>query len=297
MSIVSVEFHPESGTGTRELEEATHELKYIVRTNSRYDEAKVVFEDPRLPKLGNSYVLGPNNESLVYCNHLSCDFADVTPSGRLFIVTARFTSKLTPKELENLQTGGGGVTIVNPLTLPPKVTHGGSTEQSFITTKDRNGDPIVNTVGEPFIDRPAIPKGFYEITITRNEFPLAPGLYLNLAYHVNATSWRGSLARYWLCTSIRHGELMVDGPFSYFEVSYSFAYNRSSWDVEILNAGLNFNKGGSRKPILDLFGNPVTTPVPIIESGTAAMALGGTPHYRTFRLYPEVEFPTELGIF
>lgn len=286
MSVVSVQEHPESGSGSREVTDRTYTRRLLVRCSSRTDEAKVVLENPAIPTLGSLYVLGTSDDQNCYCTSVKCDLVENTVSGRLFSVTCEYKANLSQNDLENLREDG----VPNPLTFPPRIASGGTVE--FLTTplKDINGVDIKNTAGDLFVDAPQASRAFYRVSIVRNEYPLNLNLYGNTIYKVNSVAWQTGAKRTWLCESITHSNLLYQGPYPYYEVTYSFAYKGETWDVEILNAGMRINNGGTLQTAKDKNGNEITSPMALNQAGTALLGPTASGIYLSFKYYKETDF-------
>ena len=95
---------------------------------------------------------------------------------------------------------------------------------------------------------------------------------------------------------------MQENGAAFWQITYTLAVKRDTWDVKVLDAGyaeLDPGSVGAGVPphwvkIVDDFGHEPTEPVPLNGSGRR-LTPGDDPVYLSFRVYREVSYATHLG--
>ena len=163
----------------------------------------------------------------------------------------------------------------SPLLQLPKV-RGGGTRLSKIMANDIDGNPILNTVGDPYdppIEGDATSLTWY---VTRNEPIGDTGFALSnilaRSDKVNMYDFEGFVAGTLKTCIIMYPEREYDAVLRryYVPVEYGFEYKEEGWPVQVLNAGYRYlDKSGSepklRQALVD--GQPATVPVLLTEEG------------------------------
>jgi hypothetical protein len=158
-----------------------------------------------------------------------------------------------------------------------------------IADLDRNGDPIVNTAGDPF--DPAVMRDRTDpvLTVTVN---VADPFDFETAYNfcdsVNDDVFFGAPARYVKIKSIKARRQRAASGVRYWQITYVFAFNRKTWDKVILNQGRREKISGQRRLIL-IDNAPASDPVPLDATGQK-LAPGDAPVFLTFELYTPQDF-------
>lgn len=197
--------------------------------------------------------------------------------------------------------------VRDPFSAPPAVRAYGEAEEEALTV-DRDGEPILNSAGEPFLDPvPTRPRNTLVIEVTRWERRFTYERILDFKDHVNATDWLGWPSGSLLVKDIQPSRQFLDDVgLVAWEVTYRFAYRPdmvvddggedvvifSGHAAKFLDAGLREKRGGTTQPILRGIA-PVTSPVCLKEDGTAA-GPDDPPNYKYHHVYPEAEF-ADLG--
>ena len=141
--------------------------------------------------------------------------------------------------------------------------------------EDVDGEPIVNSAGDPY-DPPLMRyKNRLKIIVERNEsistFSLST--ILALSNTVNVATWNGFPAKTVHLLPIKMPELAYAQSVNlfYFPITYEFEVDYDTWVKQVLNAGFRqLDSSGNLTPIL-INGLPATTPVPLDESGHAIL--------------------------
>lgn len=184
----------------------------------------------------------------------------------------------------------------NPLDVPPRWEWDSWSEERELIQDftSPTAKTILNSAGEPFLNVVTVDRNYPLMRITRNEASYDESLAQTFRDSVNQASVtiKGIAypARYLRCLKISGVEEYHSIIGKYFIVNYEIAVNPDTWDLKILDAGLNQLSSGKLIPI-ERDGIPVTQPECLNGSGVA-LAVGGTPVYLTFRRFPEKDFTT-----
>ena len=185
-------------------------------------------------------------------------------------------------------TQGGENADGNPLNKPIEVRWG-SERYERVVDEDINGDPIVNSAGDPFDPPLVIDDSRPVLQITRNEATFDAGLADAYKDTINSEPWRGNDAKTWKVAEIT-GKREFHAEFGYYYVvDYEFHFRPETWTKRVLNQGMRAKSGSTRKAIATSDGTPISTPVPLDAAG-AALAPDGTPIWLEFEVYPSVAF-------
>lgn len=208
------------------------------------------------------------------------------------------------KPIDPAQTGadsGGGAILNNwimaPWTAPPSLDWA-SEQVEWAITHDRDGEPILNTAGDPF-DPPILDSFSIPIaTVSRVEKSYNPLWIPNYENTTNKNAWLGWAAETVLCKSIA-GSRFIDPDWGVlWNVTYSYAFKptvkavddtviQAGWDAYVLNAGLREKKDGKLRPI-HLGNAPTSTPLPLDDDGKYNPT--GEPKYLTFKVKRTSDF-------
>lgn len=188
----------------------------------------------------------------------------------------------------------------NPLTRPPvwKVSFQQTQEPAV---RDRNNDPILNSAKLPF-DPPImleVSRPIVTVTFNKPSFAIADAEYIQDA--VNSDTWYGMAPRTLRLVGIEGSSVQENG-FAFWQITYTLAIKRDTWDVKPLDAGyaeLDPGSVGAEIPahwvkIVDDFGKEPTEAVPLNGSGRK-LSPDDDPVYLEFRVYREISYATNLG--
>lgn len=226
------------------------------------------------------------------------DAREVSEDGKSWDVTLSY-SQTSPQDQAGGSGGGAmpGAFILSPFNIKPSVQWGSETED-VARTHDRDGEPILNTAGDPFDPPILVPVSNPVATIQRNLTSYDGSWVGSYKDHVNKSPWMGYPPNTVLCRDIT-GESVHDTDWGwYWRVTYQFAFRpiwvkggkviQPGWSAQVLNAGMRQLKDGELEQIL-VQGVPASSPVPLKEDGSEAKP-DDDPHYLTFDVYPEAEF-------
>lgn len=291
MGVISVESIPEGWAGNWDKQrQRTYKRKFRVETDSR-DDGPVTIRlattgappVPLVPRIGSKYfVTSTEQDAGSFCSNVATDFEDLTPLGLSWILTfdyAPFDFSLFGND---------------PTAWPILITFG-SAKYERIVTVDQDGNPILNSAGDPFESPVTIDESRSIITVQRNELvkyvegtggfnPLLAELYRDT---VNNELWNGFEAKTVKCSSITTGAPQYDSNNEvwYYQVTYVFEIDRDAWTKRLLDQGYNVISAGVRKPYL-LGGQKPEEPILLNGSG----AFTTTPHFLSYEGYPLRDF-------
>lgn len=191
----------------------------------------------------------------------------------------------------------------NPDTGLPKDCWSGSGSTTTIPIyKDKDGDEIVNSAGDP-LEGAERESTEFVLTLTKSYADLAwSSIAESRTNTVNASEWNGSAARTWKASfrSAQKKEMTSSDSNTtkvYWEVSWEFHYRAEGWVYEPWDVGFNqlvtsdgtpSASGSKRAAILGADKKPVKSPVSL--AGGVAKGAGQPPDSLTFHLYQESDF-------
>ena len=162
----------------------------------------------------------------------------------------------------------------NPLHLPTRFSFEPATEE-VPAFEDVDGNPIVNSAGDPY-DPPLMRRVLRaKLKVRRNESPSAVNLptLLALSNTLNMAAWNGFPPKTVLLEPLQLPEAefsQVTQQF-YFPFQYEFSINFDTWVKQVINAGVReLDSSGNLKQIT-INGQPVSNPVPLDKEGHAIM--------------------------
>jgi len=160
----------------------------------------------------------------------------------------------------------------NPLNEPAELKVSGQLF-SEVMVVDANGDPVLNSAGDPFID-PPIEKDRARglITFTKNT-ATPPAWVFSLQNSLNLagfTIWGGAISVGASKAKFREPE--ITGPHerngtTYYTVSGTIEVDDNGWDANVLDAGWRQKSGSDRVAIVNADGSEPQQPVPLDGSG------------------------------
>lgn len=246
-----------------------------VLTDIETDGADVVLSAMELPDKGDT-----RNGGASVCTRRSAEQDD---NDRLnWTVTVSWEPRTSEHE------GGGGTT---PPTSRPVRRSFSTVAVDKAATKDRDGNPILNTAGVEFDPPPHYRVYNAVATFVRYESTFSSAFALQLAGAVNAAAWGGFEPGQVQCTEVSATEVFEDGV-RYWEVTYSFEATREGWQLSLLSNGSTKVVDCEHVAIEDSNGVLLTEPVPLDENGDVISPcdLPGAAYYVTANVYQEYDF-------
>ena len=242
---------------------------------------QTILGDSEAPKLGEELSEG----SGIYCVQVRA-----TPVGQtLWHVEAEYT---TPGREEYRRRDP------NPLNWAARIRWS-AVVMRMPVWYDRDGNPILNTAGEPF-DPPLEVDRKLPVVEVRVNMPYVPSWILGYREAINSTAWYidGLIVaeKCAMMDSIEVSEVQVVNNIAYREVAYRavIAPTLLGWQPRILNAGYSALVGSAQdKQLVPIVINGTTPshPVPLDRHGRRIYK--PTPEnvvWLTFNVYPELDF-------
>lgn len=168
------------------------------------------------------------------------------------------------------------------------------TEDEDLDPDTGEGQPYVNTVGDPLLDPPATEETRPVINIARNEASYNDAWAAQFKDCVNQGEFLGYPPNTVKCKDIKPERIYDPDWGYYFRVVYQFEIrddeDGNGFTHLVLNAGYRQKKDGAGDPInvTDANGQQVTDAVPLQKDGSYKP--GGDPYYLQFYPFPSVDF-------
>lgn len=263
----------------------SYTLNWYVKTNSANDRAATVLLYVRANVL-NYYSSGTEADLGCFLKTLNCSLVEADNDNRLWKVTGEYSSDKDKRDTEE-------EAIENPLLRHWDVSWSTETYQR-VATKDIDGAPIHNAADEDFIDPAEVERSRLQLTIRRNEKYFDAQKMLSYVDTVNKRKFYGSepqTAKIKSITASEKVENTTDGPFRYYEVTYTIQFREDGWLLSLLNQGLRRKIGdGVYAKLKDQEGQPLTKPVLLNEDGDDVLGDGEEPVFIDFQVYKEKDF-------
>jgi hypothetical protein len=209
-----------------------------VRSNDSEDGPSVILTTPGLPAIGSTWSEGNDIDAYAYC-WPTVKISQFGPKGepdRTWLVENKFTTE----PLTRCQT----TTIENPL-LEPHEIGGSFLKYRVEATHDRNGVALLNSAGQQFrgsiIERD---KSHPTIRIGKNFSTLPLSTYAPMIDTVNDSALWGLPARCIKLSNASFERRLFGTCTYYYNVTYEFDVDYSTFDREILDHGTKVLKSG-----------------------------------------------------
>lgn len=254
--------------------ERNYSRVYLIITNSVFDTVVEAAVTPVLPALGDLFP----SDSTAYCQKLKGVQEPFSP--KVWTFTASFSNK---RQLN-----------VNPLLVPTEFVWGSEQFQRAYS-KDRFGEAILNSAGDPY-DPPVIgDDSRVSVTMSRNVASIPPW-FLEVGDKLNSSSYqidglnlnkeRAKIQR----VHAGRQESSVDG-ILFRRISVTMHVQDKSWQKSILDAGFRELDGTGQKMMLGKDGHDVTSPTPLDGSGAQlASPSPATAVHLDFDIYDVFDF-------
>jgi hypothetical protein len=202
---------------------------------------------------------------------------------------------------------------LNPAEMAPQVEWGTAKyEVSF--PLDINGNPYLNTAGDPLENPPKQEESRLTLDFVRNELTYNPAYANSYADTINTDSFLGYQQYQVKCKSITGKRIYSADYGFYWEVHYAFEFRNKTFpnfnaqgntqtfgfQELVLNAGLRQLDLSQNPPALKqilINGSPITSPVALAQNGTIlnntwyqTTGENPTPYYLTFTNFPQSTF-------
>lgn len=206
---------------------------FLVKTNDPSESLIDISNAPGI-KLKSSH---PENSAI---KAMEYDVKSVDDSGLLYQVSFKYYA-MPPDVGED---GGGQGDLGGPEGFSKvPVWSGGSSVSSQAINRDRDGEKIVNSAGDPLEDVTADVAEFRLslTTYAANSAAWAPKV-LEYTNAVNSDQWNGGAPGTWKCQGAS-AQLVVESAggmeFRIWELTFEFAYKASGWQLKLMDIGYN----------------------------------------------------------
>lgn len=221
----------------------------------------------------NSYVVNTEGVSggiAIKATHPDTSYMQVVSTSTKELAPANYFAVEVTYETPAFQGTTGG----NPFESPASYSWAQITETENVE-EDVNGNPIVNSAGDPFDQPPTITDRYWQLTVTRNEpyFNLAQAVTYQNKVNSDTVYLQGVgagklTAGQVMCVSILPvGDYDLDDNFV--SIAYTFWIRESGFQLRRLDIGYRqwLNGEDKSKPLTDENGNDITVPVPLNGEG------------------------------
>jgi hypothetical protein len=252
---------------------ATYTRVFRAVTDTVTDEAATIMSDPQCPKKGIARY--PWN-TYAYCDEVSPVQDD--RSKNIWIVTVRYTTK---REYAS-----------NPLSDPAEIEWA-SAQFQRVASKDKDGNAIVNSAGDPYDPPPMRDDSRWVVTVRKN-LAAVPSWLLTFQDAVNSSGFTlDGLAvgtRLAKMQGIRIGKWQHRNSQPYRVLTMVIHLAKDNWDLKVQDVGFRRKDGADRVPILKNGIKP-TAPVPLNGSGDVlADPTPATVKFNIYEVYDEQNF-------
>lgn len=249
---------------------------WLVITDDKDDDQEVILSYNEVPAKGDPWSDTDEGSTLLAVDH---DVKQLPDSPFIWKLTVRYSTDAIDPSKQQL----------DPLDRPPEVQWGGE-DQTVTVWKDANGDPILNTAGDPFEKGIDTTKRVRTLVITRNEASydaVAMQIYEN---RTNSVECFGFAVGEVLSKSIT-GSSQYEAGERFWKVQYSFRCREGGWKRVLLNQGLRYIDPGTGDLVgaTEASGSPAARPVLLSITGTK-LDPGDEPVYIEIDEFREIDF-------
>lgn len=253
MGVVSiVEQHARGGT-LGSFPDISGRRSWRVKCDSDNDDIFTIAASGLLPANGDAH---PNNADATL---RSLSGEAEKDKKNYFVVTANYSAQARTVEEEEREAQP------NPLGRSAKLKWR-TVKYTRAITKDKNGEAILNSAGDPFDPPVEIQASHWMVDVTRN-ISAAPSWIIDYEDAINATSfYLGGLlipARVAKLSEIEIGEQATESGVRHYPFRMSIELRRETWRLKILDQGLHYydDDAGEFKRAVDANMEPTAGPV------------------------------------
>jgi hypothetical protein len=269
----------------------TYQRKFRCITNRQDDGPNTV-----LGQFGTNYgdLYNPSYNTSTEQDLFACVQAiDIEPEGNdglMWIIT------LSYGWYNPLQAGGGKEQ--NPLQMPIEVSWA-LRDHEAVLQYDVNGNPVLNTAGDPYDPPVVIDDPRLVMTVVRNEAQFNVGWVLAYRNAVNSDPFAGFPALMCKVLNISSRSQWHQDVGWYYQTTYEFEFTTSQIDYDtqtgfrekIVSMGFRAISSVTGLPYhITLKGVPISAPMTLDKSGYLLGGNNTTPYYQTFQAYAELPF-------
>lgn len=259
---------------------------YDVYSDDPNDNEWVMFQDFRLPQMGERFVIDGIPLGGVWVKDMTPTF--IERSGNLYLW--EFSYELSGDF-------NGGQTSTGDDAEDETVVEDGfsfsATFEDVASKYDLDNKFNVNTLGEWFADPINLKRGVLEFTYTRTERRNPVLLSRQYSNCVNATEWHGFAPGTIYCDWIT-GSRQTTAEGDKFQNQYVLRWKEAGWTTTRANAGNYAMINGVVQRVLNVDGSPRQEPV-LLDATGAVLAANEEPYILTFRTTGAAEL-NDLGL-
>lgn len=272
---------------------SVYKREYLIRVDDPATSLLTIINAP-----GLNYGDAHPDDASVFLDSYDCKPTD--ESGMLYLLSVEYRKQTPEDQSENNDEPGA-------LDFRPPVWGGSSSVTSQAVYKDRDGEVLKNSAGDPLEDL-AADTAEERLTLTQYYYLHTDWMQLARDYTnaINSDAWNGGAATEWKCQGCskklnienKNGTTIV-----YWEVTWEFAYKKDGWLLRCWDIGFAqlvdangepSSQGTQRAQIKGQDGKAVRQPVGLDGAGMA-VAAGQPPAELAFFMYPERPFGPKFG--
>lgn len=294
MSIVTCTEKWENRNATRDAKNVRrYHREWEVRTSSQIDGPITAGSHASIPARGDAYAIsGGESDSGALCYQINPQQHADDPT--LWTISVDYSSD--PGDLFVTGTPDSptvGTPNENPILRPAK--YKSTTKQvPKVRQKDKNGDPYVNSAGDPFEEPPVQEVTHVIVTITKNYATFSYATQIAWANKVNNDTYLGQVAYKWKIASVDLEDATENG-ITFVQATITLELNPDKWvTTDILDCGYQaIDLAGKKYVIKDNANQPKATPT-LLNGFGQELAAGATPVFLGFTDYDLMAFTGTL---
>lgn len=260
MSVLSVREIWQGRDGDDEAENRRYTRVFRVMTSSNYDTAAAVLADIRVPRISELFPADIG----AWCQKRAARQESFSP--RVWIVTCSYSSE---RELEE-----------NPLDDPAEIIWDGE-EYMRPVVFDRNGDPVLNSAGDPF-DPPVEEEDEWTVVEIVKKLPAVPEWIMGYRKAINSDAFtldgRSVDIGQAKVKRIRLGKWEERNDIPFRSLTLLLHLRDDGWDEPVLDRGYRQKKPGDSTKRVAMVNDDGTTPSqPILLDGSGSQLANPSP--------------------
>lgn len=272
---------------TAEGYERTYRTNWLVVTNDKLDGPQIVMAAPGLPSMYSTYAAGNDVDTAARLVKKTPKLKSRSATGNAWVVTCDYTTAADSNQSQQ-----------DPTERPPTIS-GSFVQFMRPLEKDTDGEPVVNTVGDPFDPPIEVEDSRPVLTIVKFFSSLDFVFFCSYKDVINSDTFTVRSLSFApdVCKmqNLSFNEQWING-INYFQVTAEMEIKPEKWiPKEILNQGYRVKwpdaDGKLQMAKDDKSGEPLNTPVLINEDGTQretivrGFAANQPPHYVQVKAY------------
>ena len=240
--------------------QSTMTRSWAIRVDSRYENETTIYAQLVNNPLPTLFSPHPSNPFFTVRNVKLSVY-----KGLIWKCVANYSTRPLTQEEQEQQTEP------NPIFRQVKISWR-SEQRSKVITKDRSGNPVINTAGDPFDPPPEMPWDTLVFHFRLNSAvpPFWVDEYLNSVNDaaINILG-RPIPAGYAKFQNPSGGDQEQENGVFYYPVEWDISVDVQTWQLEILNAGMRHKPTAEAEPVacVDADKKEVTAPWPLDEAG------------------------------